>query len=81
MSERGLAVDHVTVFRWVQRHAPEINKRMRPHLKMSGTSYRLDIIRRKILGSNYKVRCAGNGRRKCSGRNLNRGSKLSSALN
>jgi transposase, IS6 family len=42
MCERGLSVDHVTVFRWVQRYAPEINKRMRPHLKMSGASYRLD---------------------------------------
>jgi transposase-like protein len=42
MRERGLAVDHVTISRWVQRYAPEINRRMRPHLKMSGTSYRLD---------------------------------------
>ena len=42
MRERGLTVDHVTVFRWVRRYAAEINKRMRPHLKMSGTSYRLD---------------------------------------
>ena len=42
MRERGLAVDHVKIFRWVQRYAPEISKRMRPHLKMSGTSYRLD---------------------------------------
>ena len=42
MRERGLDVDHSTVFRWVQRYAPEINKRVRPHLKMSGTSYRVD---------------------------------------
>ncbi len=42
MRERGLSVDHTTVFRWVQRYAPEINKRIRPHLKMSGTSYRVD---------------------------------------
>jgi IS6 family transposase len=42
MKERGLNVDHSTVFRWVQRYAPEINKRMRQHLKMSGTSYRVD---------------------------------------
>ena len=42
MRERGLAVDHVTIFRWVQRYAPEINKRMRPHLKMTSTSYRID---------------------------------------
>lgn len=42
MRERGLNVDHSTVFRWVQRYAPEINKRVRPHLKMSGTPYRVD---------------------------------------
>jgi transposase-like protein len=42
MRERGLTVDHTTVFRWVQKYAPEINRRMRPHLKMSGTSYRVD---------------------------------------
>lgn len=42
MHESGLTVNHVTIFRWVQRYAPEINRRMRPHLKMSGTSYRID---------------------------------------
>jgi transposase-like protein len=42
MRERGLDVDHSTVFRWVQKYAPEINKRIRPYLKMSGTSYRVD---------------------------------------
>lgn len=42
MHERGLDVDHSTIFRWVQRYAPEINKRVRPYLKMSGTSYRVD---------------------------------------
>ena len=42
MKERGLDVAHSTVFRWVQRYAPEINKRERQHLKMSGTSYRGD---------------------------------------
>ncbi|MDQ3255563.1 MAG: IS6 family transposase [Acidobacteriota bacterium] len=42
MRERGLAVDHPTVWRWVQRYAPEINKRIRPHLKLAGASYRVD---------------------------------------
>jgi transposase-like protein len=42
MRERGLTVDHTTVWRRVQRYAPELNKRVRPHLKMSGTSYRID---------------------------------------
>ena len=42
MRERGLDVHHSTVFRWVQRYAPGINKRIRQHRKMSGTSYRVD---------------------------------------
>jgi transposase-like protein len=42
MRERGLDLDHSTVYRWVQRYAPEINKRIRPYLKLSGTSYRVD---------------------------------------
>jgi IS6 family transposase len=42
MKERGLDVDHTTVFRWVQKYAPEINKRLQPHLKLAGASYRID---------------------------------------
>ncbi len=42
MRERGLSVDQVTIFRWVQRYAPEINKRLRQHLKLAGASYRID---------------------------------------
>lgn len=53
MRERGLSVDHVTVFRWVQRYAPQINRRMRPHLKMSDTSYRLDETYVKV-GTEWK---------------------------
>jgi transposase-like protein len=29
-------------FALVQRYGPEINKRMRPHLKVTGASYRVD---------------------------------------
>jgi transposase, IS6 family len=53
MGERGLRVDHVTIFRWVQRYAPEINKRMRPHLRMSGASYRIDETYVKV-GTEWK---------------------------
>jgi transposase-like protein len=28
MAERNLAVDHTTVWRWVQRYAPELNRRV-----------------------------------------------------
>ena len=53
MRERGLSVDHTTGWRCVQHYAPEINKRIRPHLKMSGTSYRLDETYIKV-GKQWK---------------------------
>jgi transposase-like protein len=42
MRERGLQVDHTTIYRWVQRYAPEIDKRSRPHLKSITDSWRVD---------------------------------------
>ena len=48
MLERGMPVDHTTVFRWVQRYAPELDKRSRPHLKTTNDSYRVDETYVKI---------------------------------
>jgi IS6 family transposase len=48
MLERGLSVDHTTVFRWVQRYAPELDQRCRPHLKPTNDSYRVDETYIKI---------------------------------
>ena len=42
MRERGLQVDHTTVYRWVQRYAPELDKRSRPHLKACNDSWKVD---------------------------------------
>ena len=35
MQERGLHVDHTTIYRWVQQYAPELDRRNRPSLKMT----------------------------------------------
>src|SRR5215217_8127791 len=32
LADRGVVVDHTTMYRWVQRFAPELEKRMRRHL-------------------------------------------------
>jgi transposase, IS6 family len=40
--ERGLQVDHTTIYRWVQHYAPELDKRSRPHLKACNDSWRVD---------------------------------------
>jgi transposase-like protein len=55
MRERGLDVDHSTVFRWVQRYAPEINKRVGQHLKMSGASHRVDETYIKVGKTDVQV--------------------------
>ena len=41
MQERGVAVDPSTIFRWVQRYAPEIEKRVRPYLGPRSGSWRV----------------------------------------
>ncbi|WDP84198.1 MAG: IS6 family transposase [Desulfobacter sp.] len=46
MQERGLSVDHSTIYRWVQRYAPEMEKRSRKYLRQSNDSYR---IRPRVL--------------------------------
>ncbi|BCL80977.1 IS6 family transposase [Ktedonobacteria bacterium brp13] len=42
MMERGLHVDHTTIYRWVKEYAPELEKRCRPHLKACNDSWKVD---------------------------------------
>src|SRR3979490_8863 len=42
MAERNLHVDHVTIWRWVQRYAPELNRRCRRELRATNGSWRVD---------------------------------------
>src|SRR5437763_10063750 len=51
MLERGLQVDHTTIYRWVQCYAPELEKRCRPHLKATTDSWRVDETYIKIKGA------------------------------
>jgi len=50
LSERGLGVVASTIYRWVQAFAPELDKRIRPHLKMSNDSWRVDETYVKVRG-------------------------------
>ena len=51
MRERGLCVDHTTIYRWVQRYAPEIDKRCRPFLRRTNDSYRIDETYVRVAGA------------------------------
>jgi transposase, IS6 family len=42
LAERGLAADHTTIWRWVQRYGPELEQRLRRQLKPTNKSWRVD---------------------------------------
>jgi IS6 family transposase len=49
-SDRGIQVDHTTLFRWIQAYAPELDKRIRPHLRMTNGSWRVDETYIRVKG-------------------------------
>jgi len=51
MSERGVKVDHTTIFRWVQRYAPLMEKRIRWYQRYTGASWRVDETYVKVAGA------------------------------
>jgi transposase, IS6 family len=50
LADRGVEVDHTTLLRWAQRYAPEIEKRIRAHLRPSDGSWRVDETHVKVKG-------------------------------
>lgn len=50
MLERGLSVDHTTIYRWVQHYAPLLEKKCRAKLKPTNDSWRVDETYIKIKG-------------------------------
>jgi transposase, IS6 family len=50
MDERGLPVDHPTIYRWVHRYAPELEKRCRAHLQATTDAWRVEETSVKIKG-------------------------------
>jgi transposase, IS6 family len=40
--DRGVEVDHSTIFRWIQAYTAELEKRIRSHLRVSNGSLRVD---------------------------------------
>src|SRR6266508_6407704 len=50
LAERGIAVDHVTVYRWVQRFAPEFAEAARPCRHAPGNRWFADKTYVKVTG-------------------------------
>src|SRR3954447_11914732 len=50
MAERGLSVDHTTIYRWVQHYAPLLEKKCRAKLRPTNDSWRVDETYIKVKG-------------------------------
>ncbi|MEK0224479.1 IS6 family transposase [Bacillus proteolyticus] len=50
MEERGLSLAHTTIMRWVHQYGPELDKRVRRHLKSTNDSWRVDETYVKVKG-------------------------------
>ncbi|EJR62460.1 hypothetical protein IIO_02391 [Bacillus cereus VD115] len=50
MEERGLSIVHTTFMRWVHQYGPELDKKIRSHLKQTNNSWRVDETYIKVKG-------------------------------
>jgi transposase, IS6 family len=50
MAERNVEVDHVTIWRWTQRYAPELSRRCRFHVRKTNGSWRVDETYVRVAG-------------------------------
>ena len=50
LTERGLEADHTTIWRWVQRYGPELEQRLRRHLRPTNRSWRVDETYVRVQG-------------------------------
>ena len=57
MEERGLSIAHTTIMRWVHQYGPQVDKKIRRHLKQTNDSWRVDETYIKVKGEwNYLYR-------------------------
>ena len=51
LADRGVAVDHVTMYRWVPRFAPELERRLRRHLRPCRGPWHVDATSVRVGGA------------------------------
>ncbi|EEM11676.1 Transposase [Bacillus pseudomycoides] len=50
MEERGLSIAHTTIMRWVHQYGPQLEEKVRQHLKSTNDSWRVDEPYIKVKG-------------------------------
>jgi transposase-like protein len=55
MGERGVAVDHTTLYRWTQRYAPELEKRSAWYRSRLSFSWRITSVKMVEIAGGFEV--------------------------
>src|SRR4051794_2831092 len=50
LADRGVEVDHTTIYRWIQAYAPELDERIRPHLRLTTGPWRVNETHVRVKG-------------------------------
>jgi transposase-like protein len=50
LGDRGVEIAHTTIFRWIGAYGPELEGRIRPHLRTSNGSWRVDETYIRVRG-------------------------------
>lgn len=58
MEERGLSIAHITIMRWVHQYGPEMDKRIRRHLRKTNDFWRIDETYIKVKRQWMYLYCA-----------------------
>src|SRR5687768_16806835 len=62
LADRGVAVDHTTLYRWVQRFAPELERRLRRHLRPCRGPWHVDETYIRVAGQSLGSGATSTGR-------------------
>jgi len=62
MAERGLAVHHTSIWRWVQAYGPEVHRRLHGEVKRKSSTWHMDDTFVRIAGAWMYLFCAVDGR-------------------
>jgi transposase-like protein len=50
IADRGLSVDHTTIWHWVQRYGPEVYPQLHGHIKRKSPTWYMDETFVRIAG-------------------------------
>ena len=50
MAERGLSVDHTTIWRWTQTYGPEVHRRLGGEVKRKSSTWHMDETFVRVAG-------------------------------